>query len=98
MIYTPILPIPEGINLHHGSSERCDLINGPCTCGGVHKIEDIVTSMKNYKFPKEAFLLLRDSLVKVEQEAYDKLLTLGHGKRFLDDVLMTLSLTVWRQK
>jgi len=34
------IPMPKFINIYNGSNERCDMLIGPCSCGGWHHLED----------------------------------------------------------
>ena len=32
--------MPEGVNVFNGSHERCDMAQGPCSCGAWHTLKD----------------------------------------------------------
>lgn len=34
------MTMPDNIEVHNGSHERCDMADGPCSCGSWHNIED----------------------------------------------------------
>lgn len=40
MKFTSLVPMPEDIKIYNGSNETCDMLIGPCSCGGWHSIED----------------------------------------------------------
>lgn len=37
--------MPEGVLIYNGSTEPCDMINGPCCCGAWHTPEEIVKKL-----------------------------------------------------
>lgn len=39
--------MPEHINIHNGSHQRCDMLIGACSCGAWHHIEDWKDKIEN---------------------------------------------------
>lgn len=35
-----LIPMPEGIDQFNASNERCDMLQGPCSCGATHSIAE----------------------------------------------------------
>lgn len=35
-----MIVMPDGVTVYNGSHERCDMADGPCSCGAWHKLED----------------------------------------------------------
>jgi len=53
--------IPKEIEIHNGTYERCDIIDGPCACGSWHSKTDIKKMIKE-KLPDkfhEAWKLIK---------------------------------------
>ena len=37
---TDFIEMPQHIDIHNGTHERCDMLIGCCSCGAWHKIDD----------------------------------------------------------
>lgn len=42
-----IISMPKDIHLYNGSNERCDTLNGPCSCGAWHSKDEILNKLSN---------------------------------------------------
>ena len=42
-----IIPMPDSIDIHNASHERCDMAQGPCACGAWHKLEKWPEDIRN---------------------------------------------------
>lgn len=37
----PLIPLPDGLDFRNPWPTQCDMLNGPCSCGAWHRIEDL---------------------------------------------------------
>lgn len=42
-----LISMPKEIDLYNGSNERCDTMNGPCSCGAWHSKSEIYTKVNS---------------------------------------------------
>lgn len=47
-----MLPMPNGITYRNGSNEPCDILHGPCSCGGWHHVDEWQERLRGRVFPE----------------------------------------------